>query len=97
MSDLVAKPLTRPLPLRGWPSLALMLCAMAWLLPADSALAQQSQPITEEQKQACAADFKRLCPGTMPGGGRVKQCFEDHPEELSPPCAEAFAAQQQGS
>lgn len=82
-----------PNPIPAALALVLMLVAMAWLPPA--ALAQQSQPITEEQKQACMADFKRLCPGTMPGGGRVKQCFEAHPDELSPPCAEAFAANQQ--
>ena len=74
--------------------LALTLAATAWLLAADGALAQQSPPLTEEQKQACTADFKRLCPGKLPGGGRVKQCFETHEAELSPPCAEAFAKQQ---
>ncbi|WP_248304909.1 hypothetical protein [Devosia sp. FKR38] len=68
----------------------------ALLASAPAALAQQSQsqtqPPSPEQKEACMQDFRRLCPGTMPGGGRVKQCFADHYEQLSPLCQAAFDA-----
>jgi hypothetical protein len=56
----------------------------------DTAQAQ----LSGEQKQACTADFKRLCPGVMPGGGRVKQCFTTHYSELSPMCQAAVQANQ---
>jgi len=67
----------------------------ALLASASAALGQQPktppQP-SPEQKEACTQDFRRLCPGTLPGGGRVKQCFTDHHEQLSPLCQAAVDA-----
>lgn len=51
----------------------------------------QLQP-TPEQRQACKADLQRLCPGTMPGGGRVRACLETNLSQLSPLCREAYEA-----
>ncbi len=73
------------------------LALFAMLAGASAALAQQAadpkppQP-SAEQREACSQDFRRLCPGTMPGGGRVKQCFTDHYEQLSPLCQAAMDA-----
>ena len=43
-------------------------------------------------RQACRADFQRLCQGTQPGGGRILACLKDHDAELSPDCKQALAA-----
>ena len=70
--------------------LALVLAAYVCLAGTSSAIAAEP---TQEQRAACAEDFKRLCPGTRPGGGRVKQCFSQHQAELSPACSAAFGEQ----
>jgi hypothetical protein len=91
-------PTTPPFPATGHlllsasVGLALTLSAFSWLLATGATQAQQSPRLTQEQRTACTTDFKRLCPGQMPGGGRVKQCFADHYEELSPPCQAAVDA-----
>jgi len=59
--------------------------------PALGASASKPQP-TPEQRQACKADLLRLCPGTMPGGGRVRACFEANLSRLSPLCRQAYEA-----
>lgn len=43
-------------------------------------------------RQACAADYKRLCAGTSPGGGRIRKCLNDHFEGLSDACKQAVGA-----
>ncbi|WP_025033208.1 hypothetical protein [Bradyrhizobium sp. DOA9] len=45
-----------------------------------------------ESKQACKADYSRLCAGTMPGGGRIRKCFSDNYAELSAACKQALDA-----
>jgi cysteine rich repeat protein len=42
-------------------------------------------------RQSCGGDFRSLCRGIMPGGGRALQCLADHQESLSQPCREALA------
>jgi hypothetical protein len=42
-------------------------------------------------RQACGGDFRSVCPGVMPGGGRALQCLADHQESLSEPCRAALA------
>jgi hypothetical protein len=39
---------------------------------------------------ACGADYKRLCPNVLPGGGRIIACMRGHKEELSAACAAAL-------
>ena len=53
-------------------------------LPAD-ALADPAKP-----REACRADVKRLCDGVKPGGGRIKECFKTHREEISADCRAAL-------
>jgi len=40
--------------------------------------------------QMCRADYDRLCPGVVPGGGRVLACLQTHTNELSVSCAHAL-------
>lgn len=73
--------------------LALVLAAYACLAGTSSAIAAQP---TEEQRAACMEDFKRLCAGARPGGGRVMQCLGEHKAELSPVCQSAMEAPSDG-
>lgn len=36
--------------------------------------------------QACRSDAERLCPGVLPGAGRVAECLEKQASSLSPSC-----------
>lgn len=40
--------------------------------------------------QVCHADYDRLCPGIVPGGGRVLACLQTHTNELGANCAQAL-------
>lgn len=44
----------------------------------NGALAQ-----TAEQQAACGADFRKLCPGVVPGGGRVLDCLGRQKDKLT--------------
>jgi hypothetical protein len=59
---------------------------------ADPLTLAQAPSASDEQRIACAADFRRLCPGIAPGGGRVKACFAENIDKLSPPCRAAYLA-----
>jgi len=63
------------------------------LVLAVTAAAAAGPVLTPAQKQtaaalrdACGGDYRRLCAGVRPGGGRVLLCLEDHATELSPSC-----------
>lgn len=86
---------------RSFPRAAVVALLVATAVAAQHAptSAQQSSAqdkLTQEQKDACTADFKRLCPGTLPGGGRVKACFAAHYAELSEQCQMAVNANASG-
>jgi hypothetical protein len=51
-----------------------------------------AQDARNEAKQACKADYSRLCAGTMPGGGRIRKCLSDNYEGLSAACKQALDA-----
>lgn len=53
----------------------------------DVALAQ-----TAAEREACQADFEKLCPGVHPGGGRIIECLAQHMNELSPECQKVVKA-----
>lgn len=65
--------------------------------------AAQAQPVpTSAQRaaagavrDACSADYGRVCSGVRPGGGRILQCMEAHAAELSPACRAALAQARQ--
>jgi hypothetical protein len=42
---------------------------------------------------ACRSDFKALCKGTKPGGGRIIACLQKHSDKLSAGCRTALQAQ----
>ena len=37
-------------------------------------------------RSACLDDFRKLCPGVRPGGGRIRECMLAREGELSPVC-----------
>jgi hypothetical protein len=45
-----------------------------------------------EARQACSADFQRLCAGISPGGGCIKKCLNDNFDALSDACKQAVSA-----
>lgn len=92
MSPHSERPVTR-LVLSASVGLALVLAAFTIVLSAGQVTAQESSPKpTHEQREACKADFLRLCPGVKPGAGRPMQCLQSHVAELSPPCGELVNA-----
>jgi cysteine rich repeat protein len=62
-----------------------LVIAIAVAIP-TLALAQQGGV-----RGACMNDIKTLCSGVQPGGGRVRECFKVHREQLSSGCKLALA------
>jgi hypothetical protein len=63
--------------------------------PAPPPGAMPSMPpreVAAMMRRSCGGDFRALCRGVRPGGGRALACLADHQESLSPPCREAMAA-----
>jgi hypothetical protein len=72
---------------------AVTFCAVAVSLAVgDRPASAQSSPSSSPVLTACAADIKALCPGLEPGGGRIRQCMKEKPEQLSDGCKNAIAA-----
>jgi hypothetical protein len=73
-------------------SLAVLAAALGggagWAQPADS----PPPAAGPSPREACAADVKRLCADTQPGGGQVMQCMRQHRDELSDSCKSALMA-----
>lgn len=44
-----------------------------------------------QARQACEADYRKLCAGTIPGGGRVRKCLNENFSALSDPCKKAVS------
>jgi hypothetical protein len=63
-----------------------LLIAAASLTPAA---AQQDQRAA--LREACTADYQRLCVGVRPGGGRILKCLQDQSDKLSDGCKTALA------
>jgi hypothetical protein len=55
---------------------------------------QQAASGGQGMRQACQADFKAMCSGVSPGGGRIVACLQQHAAGLSPGCQNALAAAQ---
>ena len=55
------------------------------LIFAATAAAEGPKP-----RQACRADYERLCHGVKPGGGRIRECMKAHRSEISPACRAAL-------
>jgi hypothetical protein len=57
--------------------------------PPAAAPAQPASPEPSVQ-QACKADYKKLCTGVQPGGGRIIACLNAHKDDLTTACQEAL-------
>jgi hypothetical protein len=64
----------------------------ALLALALSAMAAKAQD--GALRQACSSDFRAVCSGVTPGGGRIKQCMADNFDKLSDGCKAAMKAKQ---
>ncbi len=67
----------------GW-----ALAASVGLMLSAPAMAQQGSQL----RQACRADYRSLCAGVQPGGGRIAACFSANADKLSTPCRQALQA-----
>ena len=56
---------------------ALFLSAMLLLSPSMA---------SAELSGACLKDAKALCPGVVPGGGKIRDCLKTHIKDLSDEC-----------
>jgi hypothetical protein len=58
---------------------------------APAALAGDLPPdLADNVMQSCRADYHRVCPDIVPGGGRAASCLFDHETELAPSCLQAL-------
>ncbi|MER8772439.1 cysteine rich repeat-containing protein [Mesorhizobium sp. M0028] len=64
---------------------------LATQLAATAALAQ-----TAAEREACQADYQKLCKGVLPGGGRAVKCLAGHMSELTPECKKVVKANKPG-
>lgn len=55
-------------------------------------LSRGSAQDAREARQACMADYSRLCTGISPGGGRVRKCLNDNFDALSAACKQAVSS-----
>jgi hypothetical protein len=64
----------------------------AWFVAsAPAALAGDLPPdVADSVMQSCRADYHRICPDIVPGGGRAASCLLDHEIELAPSCLQAL-------
>lgn len=74
--------------------------AAALSLIAGAAVAQPAGGGRAALREACAADFQKVCPDAKPGpGGGLRECVRAHFSDLSDGCKSAIAqmrAQRQG-
>ena len=69
---------------------AALACCLAVAVPA---MAQQPAPAAGQAlKEACKSDYKALCSGVQPGGGRIVACLKQQADKLSPGCKQALTA-----
>jgi len=59
------------------------LCALAVFASAATTALAQSR---SDARKACAADFRTVCSGTKPGGGKIIRCLNDNRDKLSEAC-----------
>jgi hypothetical protein len=62
---------------------ALILAAAFGLFALAPAMAQE---ITAAERVACKADYEQFCRGTIPGGGRILRCLDEHYAQLGNAC-----------
>jgi hypothetical protein len=55
-----------------------------------AALAQSAYPVTDEEKQYCAHDYRQYCNEDGLGSQLLALCMRQHGKELSPQCIKAL-------
>jgi len=73
------------------PARAAALVAAFLFVAADAAAAQGLRRGPLQPLSACIGDYQRLCPGVVPGGGRIMTCLNAQAEKLSQACFQALA------
>ncbi|RAI38499.1 cysteine rich repeat-containing protein [Rhodoplanes roseus] len=69
-------------------SIMMLALLAAATLAADPAAAQDQRSVLRD---ACKADYQRLCNGVQPGGGRIVKCLQDQSDKLTPACKTALS------
>jgi hypothetical protein len=64
--------------------------AVVIVLAAPAPAAAASAQPSPELCQLCEADYHRLCPTIVPGGGRILKCLLDNDKDLSTKCRAAL-------
>ncbi|HLL27514.1 MAG TPA: cysteine rich repeat-containing protein [Xanthobacteraceae bacterium] len=73
----------------GRPLIARLLAVLVLAAGFSSVALAQSA----EQRAACGDDFKKLCNGVIPGGGRVLDCLARQKDKLSDACRKVVESQ----
>jgi len=60
------------------------------LMTAATAPAAAQAAMGKQVREACQADYKALCNGIQPGGGRVLKCLQEHQDQVSKECLSAL-------
>lgn len=55
--------------------------------------AATAQAQSQSAQNACMGDYQKLCPGTLPGGGRIGKCLVAHKDQLTDGCKTALLAE----
>ena len=75
------------------------LAAIGGGAPPHTAMAAPPTSMREKAamlRRSCAMDYRALCRGVQPGGGRALACLQDNSQSLSPRCRDALVAAQGG-
>ena len=64
--------------------------ALSGALFSTAAAGQTAQPITEEEKQFCAHDYRQYCGQDGLGSNLLRDCMRQHGKELSDQCIKAL-------
>jgi hypothetical protein len=68
----------------------LVLAALLTGTLSAAALAQTAYPVTDEEKQYCAHDYRQYCNEDGLGSQLLALCMRQHGKELSPQCIKAL-------
>jgi hypothetical protein len=73
------------------PTLAVATLALTLALAAAGGGPAAAQDQRAALRDACKADYQRLCSSVSPGGGRIVKCLNDQGDKLTPACKAALA------